>query len=120
MCPIKSVRDVSEHCVRYVPGPYTPEGEGTDWGILSIISSLFAARQRSVEDGAAPSTEAWLRLELILDAALQCSSPAQGEGQHVAQRVIRRVAVLGLDAVAEDHYARLFTDLRHPIEVTTH
>ncbi len=88
--------------------------------MLSIIGSLFAARQHGVEDEAVPPTEAWFRLELILDAALQCSSPAQGEGQHVAQRVIRRVAVLGLDAVAEDHYARLFTDLRHPIEVTTH
>ncbi|MGP5277808.1 hypothetical protein, partial [Pseudomonas helleri] len=54
MCPIKSVRDVSEHCVRYVPGPYTPEGEGTDWGMLKILAVLFAARQRGVEDGAAP------------------------------------------------------------------
>ena len=28
MCRIKSVRDVSEHYVRYVPGPYTPEERG--------------------------------------------------------------------------------------------
>ena len=62
--------------------------------MLSIIGSLFAARQHGVEDEAAPPTEAWFRLELILDAALQCSSPAQGEDQHVAQRVIRRVAVV--------------------------
>ena len=108
------------HSTQEPPHHASPEGEGTDWGMLSIIGSLFAARQHGVEDEAAPPTEAWFRLELILDAALQCSSPAQGEGQHVAQRVIRRVAVLGLDAVAEDHYARLFTDLRHPIEVTTH
>ena len=60
----------------------SPEGEGTDWGMLSIIGSLFAARQHGVEDEAAPPTEAWFRLEMILDAALQCSSPAQGEGQH--------------------------------------
>lgn len=60
------------------------------------------------------------RSELIFNGALHGAASAQGEGQHVAQRVIRRVAVLGLDAVAEDHYARLFTDLRHPIEVTTH
>ncbi|WP_228393542.1 hypothetical protein, partial [Pseudomonas helleri] len=51
-----TVRYVSEQSVRYVPGPYTPEGEGTDWGMLKILGGLFAERQRGVEDGAAPPT----------------------------------------------------------------
>ena len=36
----------------------SPEGEGTDWGMLKILAVLFAARQRGVEDGAAPPTRA--------------------------------------------------------------
>ena len=70
MCPIKSVRDVSEHCVRYVPGPYTPEGEGTDWGMLKIFDGLFDVRQRGVEHGAAArGVEARLVLIQALDPA---------------------------------------------------
>ena len=36
------------------PHHASPEGEGTDWGMLKILGGLFAARQRGVEDGAAP------------------------------------------------------------------
>ena len=38
------------------PHHASPEGEGTDWGMLKILGGLFAARQRGVEDGAAPPT----------------------------------------------------------------
>ena len=34
------------------PHHASPEGEGTDWGMLKILGGLFAARQRGVEDGA--------------------------------------------------------------------
>ena len=34
------------------PSPWpSPEGEGADWGMLSIIGGLFAAPQRDVENG---------------------------------------------------------------------
>ncbi len=59
MCPIKSVRD-APNIVFGVPGPYTPEGEGTDWGMLKILGGLFAGQgQRGVEDGR-PSYGPWL------------------------------------------------------------
>jgi hypothetical protein len=38
------------------PHHASPEGEGTDWGMLKILGGLFAARQRGVEDGAATPT----------------------------------------------------------------
>ena len=44
------------HSNQEPPHHASPEGEGTDWGMLSIIGSLFAARQRGVEDEGAPPT----------------------------------------------------------------
>ena len=34
----------------------SPEGEGTDWGMLKILGGLFVERLRGVEDGAAAPT----------------------------------------------------------------
>ena len=43
--------------IKSIPRHASPEGEGTNWGMLTIFAVLFAARQRGVEDGAATPTE---------------------------------------------------------------
>ena len=47
---------IKAYLIKSNPHHASPEGEGTDWGMLKILAVLFDARQRGVADGAAAPT----------------------------------------------------------------
>ena len=62
------------------PHHASPEGEGTDWGMLKILAVLFDTRQRGVEDGVASSYRAAFDAEAVWAAAKNGISSGIGSG----------------------------------------
>jgi hypothetical protein len=67
MCPIKSVRDVSEHCVRYVPGPYR-ERVGVRAAFKTSQSDRFTPGKRMRQGAAVDQLQLTTQRDAVGDA----------------------------------------------------